>query len=377
MQRFADQPLGPTPHLAVVSSDKVGNFVVSTPLLRGLRTKYPEATIDLYGSETNKAFEAGCPWVDFRWSLYGNSDRRDFERVREERSVAAGPYDLVINLDGFNSVARRAAGGLGGRYVVGDAVDPETERPVEVGSLPEHRLLQEPDWDHPGIVDRYPGVLESNYIAEIFCRLAFVESSYFELHVATEPAPFEVPAVLLHVTTTRTAKMWPLSRWERVVDWCAGRGFAMGLIGSAPARQRALYNAGDTEDQLLDGTGVTDLRGRTSLTQLAGALQQARALVTVDAGPLHVAAAVGCPTVAVFGNDTWGVGASPMRLWAPRVPHVRIPRSTRTCEVCVNNRYKNTACLVAGHPCMAGLPASAVARELETLLRVAPRRVEA
>lgn len=369
MERFADQSLGPAPHIAVVLSDKVGNFVVSTPLLRGLRDKYPDATIDLYGSETNRDFESACPWVDFRWSLYGGGGSAEFRDVRSLRERQAGAYDLVINLDGFNPVARRAAGQLEGRYMVGEAVDPVTDRPLAPGSLPEHRLLQEPDWDHPGIVNRYPGMLGTNYIAEIFCRIAFVETDYFRLHVASEPPGFDVPDILLHVTTTRTAKMWPLDRWERVVEWGGERGFSMGLIGSPPARQQALYNAGDAEDRLLDRVEVEDLRGRTSLTQLAGALERTRALVTVDAGPLHVAAAVGCPVVAVFGNDNWGVGASPLRLWAPRAPHVKIPRSRRTCEVCVNNRYKNSACLVAGHPCMAGLRPAAVTSELEGVLR--------
>ena len=45
MQRFTDQPLGARPHLAVFGSDKVGNFVLTTPLLRGLKEKYPGATL--------------------------------------------------------------------------------------------------------------------------------------------------------------------------------------------------------------------------------------------------------------------------------------------------------------------------------------------
>ncbi len=36
MERFTDQPLGPRPHIAVFGSDKVGNFVLTTPLLHHL-----------------------------------------------------------------------------------------------------------------------------------------------------------------------------------------------------------------------------------------------------------------------------------------------------------------------------------------------------
>ena len=51
MRRFADQALGPTPHIAVLSSGKVGNFVVLTPLLRGLKEKYPACALDYFGSD--------------------------------------------------------------------------------------------------------------------------------------------------------------------------------------------------------------------------------------------------------------------------------------------------------------------------------------
>ena len=62
------------------------------------------------------------------------------------------------------------------------------------------------------------------------------------------------------------------------------------------------YNSGGGEEWLLASTPLQDLRGRTSLIELAGACREARAVVSVDAGPLHIAAAVGTPTFAVVGN---------------------------------------------------------------------------
>ena len=46
--------------------------------------------------------------------------------------------------------------------------------------------------------------------------------------------------------------------------------------------------------------------------------QVANAVISVDAGPLHIAAAMGTPTLAVVGNGNNGVSASPIRLWMPR-----------------------------------------------------------
>ncbi len=370
MERFADQPLGDRPHLAVFSSTKVGNFVVTTPLLRGLKEKYPEATLDFYGSDVTQDFEEHCPYIDFRFSLY--STRDDFlptlTRTVEERVAVAGRYDLAVNCDGFAELNLVAVTAINPRFIAGGALAPGFRDRMPAGSAPEHRMLLEDDWDSPEFLARYAGTLSSNYIGEIFCRMAYVETDFFKLELPTLAPGFEVPDVLVHATTTRTAKMWPADHWIRLLEGCAERGLSTGLVGSAPSAQQTLYNAGDLEAQIVSNTDIIDLRGRTSLIRLAGALARSRALVTVDAGPLHVAAAVGCPTVAVFGNDAQGVGASPVRLWAPRAPHVHVTASPHSCTVCRDNRFRNADCLVAGHPCMAELTPDRVLDALDALL---------
>ncbi len=370
MERFADQPLGDRPHLAVFSSTKVGNFVVTTPLLRGLKEKYPRATLDFFGSDVTRDFEEHCPHIDFRFSLY--SDRDDFlaalTRAVAARVQAAGPYDLAVNCDGFAELNLVAVTAIAPRYIAGGALAPGFRDRLPAGTAPEHRMLLDDDWDSPEFLERYRGTLSSNYIAEIFCRMAFVETDFYRLELPTLAPGFDVPDVLVHATTTRTAKMWPTEHWVEVLRCCAERGLSTGLVGSAPTAQRTLYNAGDLEAQIIANTDIVDLRGQTSLIRLAGALERARALVTVDAGPLHVAAAVGCPTIALFGNDADGVGASPARLWAPRAPHVHVTRTAHTCTVCRDNRYRNPDCLVAGHPCMTELEPAAVLDALDALL---------
>lgn len=370
MERFEDQPLGERPHLAVFSSTKVGNYVVLTPLLRGLKEKYPGATLDFFGSEVTRGFEESNPHIDFRHSLYGAGP--DFlpaflDAVARRRGTH-GPYDLAVNCDEFAELNLVAVTALAPRFIAGAALAPALTGKLPPGERPEQRMLADPDWNSPDFLRRYQGVLETNYIAEIFCRMAFVTTDFFRLELGSAPPAFRVPDVLLHVTTTRSAKMWPLAHWLRLTAWCHEHGLSMGLIGSAPDRQRALYHAGEDEDRLLEAGPVVDLRGRTPLLELAGALERARALVTVDAGPLHVAAAVGCPTVALFGNDAEGHGASPLHLWAPRVRHVRVVRSRATCTVCEDNRFRNEACLVAGHPCMRELPWEEAVTALEAAL---------
>ena len=57
---------------------------------------------------------------------------------------------------------------------------------------------------------------------------------------------------------------------------------------------------------LLDGK-ATNLTGKTTLPQLVAVLKNSHALLTVDSGPMHIAAAVGTPCIALFGSTTPGL----------------------------------------------------------------------
>jgi heptosyltransferase III len=370
MQRFTNQPLGAQPHIAVFGSDKVGNFVLTTPLLRGLKEKYPGATLDFFGGATTRDLEAACPYIDARFSLYG--EREDYlgelNGFVAQRRASAGDYDLAINCDEFSELNLVVVAAVAPRYLVGASLQPDFRRKLPPGDGIRDRILRDADWNSPVFLERYHELLGSNYLAEIFCQLAYVETDFFRIEVASSSPSFSVPDVLLHMTTTRSAKQWLPDYWRTLIDWCGARGLSVGVLGSKPQIERERYHSGDWEERLIGELELRDLRGETALTELAGAFKLARAAVVVDAGPLHIAAAVGCPTIAIFGNDADGDGASPIDLWAPRGPHVSIMRTPAKCRVCVENRFKNEACLVEGHPCMRELRPEQVIKALERAL---------
>jgi heptosyltransferase-3 len=370
--RFTDQSLRSAPHIAVIGSDKVGNFVVATPLLRGLKEKYPGCVVDFYGGDTTADLESVSRSIDSRFSLYTN--RPGFlgalaDHVRA-RAHAHGPVDLCVNCDGFSPVAQVAATLLEPQFAAGAVLrsDRRADLPFESDD-PRARLLSDPDWNRDHLELDYPDLLSSGYLAEILCRMAYVDTDFTKVELGSEPPPFEVPDVLVHMTTTRPAKMWPASHWRRLLDWCDSNKISTGLVGSKPEIERELYGGG-AEEELLAQTGLRDLRGRTKLTELAGAFQRAKAAVVVDAGPMHLAVGVGCPTLCLFGNDAAGNGASPVRLWAPRAGNVLRVASRSSCTLCMENRFRNTGCLVEGHPCMSGLDPDDVITGLSKLLGV-------
>ncbi|MEM8604533.1 MAG: glycosyltransferase family 9 protein, partial [Cyanobacteria bacterium P01_H01_bin.121] len=121
MQPFTNQPLNTPAHLAVLGSSKVGNFVVITPLLRGLKAKYPACRLDYFGSDITQDFERHCSYIDWQLSITG--DRPDFlQRLAsqvQQRCQQVGPYDLAINCDEFNEVNRAVLQMLQPSYLAG------------------------------------------------------------------------------------------------------------------------------------------------------------------------------------------------------------------------------------------------------------------
>lgn len=368
MQRFRNQPLSECPHIAVLGSDKVGNFVNTTPLLRGLREKYPTGIVDFFGSDVTFDFEMACPYIDARFSLFGTQEDllHHLHCFVQARRASAGPYELVINCNAFSEACVVLASLLSPQYVVGQALRADLRSPVEDVADSEDlrsRLGQDPQWNRPCLADDYPGLLRSGFIAEIFCCLAFIETDFHRTEIASVPPPLPVvPDILLHTIASRTAKEWSLSSWREVVGWCQQEGLSIGLVGSAQPGNQA-----DPYDTLIPD-GVIDLRGALTLPELAGAFERTRAAVVVDAGPMHVAAAVGCETICLFGNDREGDGASPFYLWSPQGTHIHVVHTPIKCTRCAEERFRNRHCLLPGHPCLTSLEPRVVIETLANIL---------
>jgi heptosyltransferase-1 len=92
----------------------------------------------------------------------------------------------------------------------------------------------------------------------------------------------------------------------------------------------------------------------TSLAELAGLLQKARLAVTTDTGPMHLAAALGTPVVALFGPTApWRTG--------PFGAGHQVVRLALECSPCFRRQCPESRCLT-------DLPVSAVQEAVEKIL---------
>ena len=120
------------------------------------------------------------------------------------------------------------------------------------------------------------------------------------------------------------------------------------LVVGAPAERartaEVVAAAGDVPP-----TRLLDLGGQLSLGALAALLEGAAAFVTNDSGPMHLAAALGTPTIALFGPET-PTGYRPLG------PRVRVLYRPPVCSPCINVHENKLADCVHGHAlCMTAI----------------------
>ena len=112
------------------------------------------------------------------------------------------------------------------------------------------------------------------------------------------------PYAVIHAAPMFRYKQWTVNGWHELAGALATRGLTVIATGGpAEAERRYL-------DEVWDGANVTRRDGQLTWPQLAGLLSQARVYVGPDTSVTHLAAAAGCPTVALYGPTD-------PRLWGP------------------------------------------------------------
>jgi ADP-heptose:LPS heptosyltransferase len=168
----------------------------------------------------------------------------------------------------------------------------------------------------------YPRAIGCN-LADARPQFAVSEADRSASRVLLRVHDIDGPYYLLHPTRGLSAQRsrWPTGGFVALARQLVARDRFPVLVTGAPD------DAGIAETIAAGaGRGVIAIAGATSIGGFAALAETARAVVAMDSGPMHVAAAVGAPTVGIFALQS----DEPDR-WAPLGPRVAVVRATYPC----------------------------------------------
>ena len=158
-------------------------------------------------------------------------------------------------------------------------------------------------------------------------------------------------------------RRWPAERFAALARRLVlEEGLAVVLVGTADERAHTALVARVARDAGLPPEHVLDLSGRLGVGELCALLARARVLVSNDSGPMHLGAALGTPTLGLFGPETpvmyRPLGERARALWRPPI-----------CSPCINVHDNKRATCVHGRPeCLMALSVDEVLWSVRGLL---------
>jgi len=304
--------------------ERIGDLLMTLDAIGLARQLLPDARIDLAVGSWNAELARLLPGInrlevmDVPWLARTGTGWSWGALIAGARRWKRQGYDLVLNFEpdirsnflSWLSGARRRAGyftGGGGAFLTDSWAYAPTEHVSTNASRLVYRALQVADDDD-----------KAGAVARL--HLAVPDEAHAR---ADALVPADTRLVGVHASGGRPSKQWHPDRFGDAVRRIAERrGATVVLTGNASDRPLV-----DAVAARLAGTPFVDLCGRADLTTLAAVLARLELLVTGDTGPMHLAAAVGTPVVALFGP-------SDPRRYGPTGPSHQVLRIDLPCSPC-------------------------------------------
>ena len=299
----------PTPkRIVVIRLDRLGDVVLSLPVVQELRKHFPDVYIAMMVRPACVDVVRGHPAIDEVLVYDKDGLHRSLRAtIRFARTVRKAQFDTAIILHPTNRSHCVA-------WLAGIPMRIGYRR--KCGWLLTYRL---PHRKQEGAYH------ESLYSLELLRPLG-IEAQDPQPFVAIQPeAVHRVEArltevgisptdtiVAVHPSSSSISKRWMPERFAAVADQLAtAHGVRICIV--AGAESESVRSAQEMAGAMTQP--VLNLAGQLSIAESAALLKRSRLLISNDSGPVHLAAAVGTPVVAIFGRNQRGLS---QRRWGPR-----------------------------------------------------------
>lgn len=302
--------------IAVLNLTRLGDLVQTTPVLTGLHKLYPEARIHLIVKRRFRAVAELLPGVDALHDIDADGlcqtlmdpaipFMEGFDAVSEVvDGLREHHFDLALNF-----THSRVSAALLSLLDVGEI------RGASLDRLGRRRVL-DPWLGHVTTLLGARRLSEINLV-DIYLGAAGLIGSGERLSVrvtragsqwARERLPGPGPWLAVQPSANQGIRAWPIERFAATLREAARRTRVLRVVLLGVKEEADRANALEAACPEVD---VTNLVAETSVEALVGVLERVDLLLTGDTGTMHLAAAVGTPTLSIFVAHAWPVETSP------------------------------------------------------------------
>ncbi|MBV8468082.1 MAG: putative lipopolysaccharide heptosyltransferase III [Burkholderiales bacterium] len=328
-----------------------GDVLLTTPVLRTLKQQMPQVEVDVLVYDETRDMLADNPHIDRLFTIKktraaGGSWAKLKLELGLLRDLRARQYDVLISLTEHNRGASLARllrprwaisqdGPYNGFYKRSfshlfqpvwlnkrHAVERNLDALRTIGLFPR---------DEDKTATLVPGAAAQQTITALLATHGLAAGGY----------------ILVHPGSRWAYKTWTAEKVAGLIAQLMEEGHRIVVSGSPDGAERALADA--ILAALPQRDQVVDVVGRLSLRELGELIRQSRMLIGVDSVPMHMAAALNTPVVALFGPSgqiEWGPWGGTHRI-------IRLGLPCQPCELkgCGNSGYSQ---------CLATLPIATV-----------------
>lgn len=321
--------------ILIVRTDRLGDVLLSTPVIKALREEFPQSYIAMLVSSYSKDAVEGNPYLDEVILLDKEREHKNWLRsFKLVRKIKKKKFDLALVLHPTNrahlmvflsGIPRR----IGYDRKLGFLLTDRIKHAKQLGERHESEYSLD--------LARYLGIEPDDN--KLFMPI-IPESEKWVRELFRQEGINETDKLLaLNPAASCPSKIWPTERFARLADRLAQKyGFKVLVIASAKDSGLAANLIQHMRSSAIN------LAGKTSVTQLASLLKRCQLFISNDSGPVHIACAVDTPVISIFGRNQ--AGLSPKR-WGPQGARSKILHKASCLECLAHNCQKEFACLKA------------------------------
>ncbi len=323
------KPAGPASnelkHILIIRPGGIGDAIFILPFLNVLKKAWPRLKITILAEKRNAQI--------FRSQPNLGTDTYCYDIPGHLRRVLHNAYDAVIDTEQWHYLSALVAYFCKSPVTIGFATRPLRAKLFSTPISYEINAYE---------IENFKKLF--TVLCATAAQIGNINSCYTLSQDLTVWAKKKIPdnSVTVFLGASIPERRLTKGQSTELIQKIFEKGFCPTLLGGTDVRAIGL----ELEEELSDKR-LKNFIGKISLEQSAALIQRSRLFIGTDSGLLHLACAVGTPTVAIFGPGN-------LKKWAPQGPKHTIVTENVECSPCTRFGYTVPTCEGSYH-CMRGI----------------------